>query len=518
MDERKTPPADQPVPSEGRKLLEQAFARASSQSDVPTPIADRPELSVATQMVMEGLPPAKAERIAAMRRDLAELQRQLIEAQQRIATELQGRADDAERFEAIEARLHAHEIRAQDDAARGAQLEAEAASLKAQLAGATAKAEELRHDVEARDAQLEEVRRAHREATEELAAHASSLTEAKKLLDTHAGDLAVRTTERDSEQETKSRLEKQLEDQRKQHEEITKQHQEATGQLEAQLASLRDANERIANHDSERDTLKGELAAARMKVRDIANHLVRLGQEVLADAGGEDHPPSGSHSHLPASTTHPNLPVVAKAEDRPKHSTAHPPPVPARATASHPVARPVETVLEVTEEPRARSLIALMLIAGVLLGAVATMAFVHWRGSSTTAADDHSELGASPSAARVSEPAVEHTAPSAMPSQPPAKSDQPSVILDPPPTAGSAAAATPSGAPAETNQDGVIVLPPEAADHRVFVDGKVVPVKGSRAVVTCGSHEIRIGSHGTPQTLDVACGAETTVPPDPQNH
>jgi hypothetical protein len=68
-----------------------------------------------------------------------------------------------------------------------------------------------------------------------------------------------------------------------------------------------------------------------------------------------------------------------------------------------------------------------------------------------------------------------------------------------------------SDAVAGAASDGVIVLPKEAADHRVFVDGRVVPVKSSRATVTCGAHEIRIGSHGTPQNVDVACGGETPV-------
>jgi hypothetical protein len=71
--------------------------------------------------------------------------------------------------------------------------------------------------------------------------------------------------------------------------------------------------------------------------------------------------------------------------------------------------------------------------------------------------------------------------------------------------------------PSEIATDGVIVLPQEAEEHRVFVDGRVVRVKNSRAVVSCGTREIRIGSRGTPQTLAVACGGETTVPADPHD-
>src|SRR5262245_50655 len=79
VEERKPIPSltgkEPPNHSEGRKMLEQAFARGSGALEdapsVPEPI-ERTEHSV-----MEGLPPAKAEKIAAMRRELAELQRQL---------------------------------------------------------------------------------------------------------------------------------------------------------------------------------------------------------------------------------------------------------------------------------------------------------------------------------------------------------------------------------------------------------------------------------------------------------
>ena len=85
-------------------------------------------------------------------------------------------------------------------------------------------------------------------------------------------------------------------------------------------------------------------------------------------------------------------------------------------------------------------------------------------------------------------------------------SDQPTVESDSPPIT-----------PAEITTDGVIVLPQQAAAHRVFVDNRVVRVENLRAVVPCGAREIRIGSRGTPRTLDVACGGETAVPANPRN-
>ena len=119
--------------------------------------------------------------------------------------------------------------------------------------------------------------------------------------------------------------------------------------------------------------------------------------------------------------------------------------------------------------------------------------------------------GATPTSAAL---ATEHA-----PNLTPSTETQPSVTptTQPTPTEGNANGETnaPIAAPSEPNPNGVIVLPQEAEDHRVFVDGKVVPVKNSRAVVPCGTREIRIGSRGTPRTVDVACGAETTVPADP---
>jgi hypothetical protein len=57
-----------------------------------------------------------------------------------------------------------------------------------------------------------------------------------------------------------------------------------------------------------------------------------------------------------------------------------------------------------------------------------------------------------------------------------------------------------------------LLLPEQATGHRLFVDGKIVTFDGSRAVVPCGKREVRIGSRGVAQTLDVPCGGEAAVP------
>ena len=89
-----------------------------------------------------------------------------------------------------------------------------------------------------------------------------------------------------------------------------------------------------------------------------------------------------------------------------------------------------------------------------------------------------------------------------------------------------AAAASAEAPPASTAQPaapkpvathGVLLLPPDAEGHRVFVDGDVVAVKSSRSQVPCGSREVRIGSRGTARQIDIACGGETTLPPEPRD-
>jgi hypothetical protein len=53
---------------------------------------------------------------------------------------------------------------------------------------------------------------------------------------------------------------------------------------------------------------------------------------------------------------------------------------------------------------------------------------------------------------------------------------------------------------------GDVTPPAAAAGHRIFVDGKVVGNGTDTVRVKCGSHTIKIGSSGTPQTIDVPCG------------
>lgn len=501
------------------------LARGSGHIGATPQIPERRERS--EHSVIMALPDAaKAERIAAMRRELAELQRQLIEAQQRIATELQGRADDAERFEALEARLQAKEVELEQHTVRAAERDTEIATLRTQLESANEKADEFRRDVATRAAQIEEASQQQRNATDELAKHATTLQETKTLLETRDAELVTRTAERDAEIATRVRLEGELEAQRK-------EHREATEKLEVELTSARDAKALVVARDAEaaamtteRDALKGELEqakreleAARCKVRDVAADLVRLGQALTDGAGPAAVAPPRSGSEPEA--------VAAPSVKRPQ-----PPPMPPRrATPAEP--QVVETIIEVTEDPKpaARLRTGLLMLVGVVVGCGVTVGIMKGSSSSSTAAG-YSHDPAAPSPALVAPVAAEGE-----PARPAAPVTVEPVFRFEPIAAPSPSAAQPAAdmgvtkeptvetgvtnesaaAPAMTATEGVIMLPKSANGRRVFVDGRVVKVESSRAVIPCGSRKVRIGSTGTDRTFDIACGAETSITDEPRD-
>ncbi len=56
---------------------------------------------------------------------------------------------------------------------------------------------------------------------------------------------------------------------------------------------------------------------------------------------------------------------------------------------------------------------------------------------------------------------------------------------------------------------GTVSLAAAAASHRLIVDGVVAP-SGS-VIVKCGKHQVRVGSKGRRQIVDVPCGGETVI-------
>jgi DNA repair exonuclease SbcCD ATPase subunit len=245
---------------------------------------------------------AKTERIALMRHELAELQRQLIDVQQKIAAELQGRAEDADRFEELEARLKEQEDKAREDAARIAAIGAERSDLRARLESAGKTAEELRRELEARSARIEEAGRKHRELSEQLDSHVASLRDTKSQLAARDAELATRLAERDTEQATRARLERELEASLGKQRELTEQLETGASSLREAQAQLAARDAELATRTSERDAqqearlhLEGELEktqraldGGRARLQKLAEQIFSVGQGMLdAAATGE---------------------------------------------------------------------------------------------------------------------------------------------------------------------------------------------------------------------------------------
>jgi hypothetical protein len=47
--------------------------------------------------------------------------------------------------------------------------------------------------------------------------------------------------------------------------------------------------------------------------------------------------------------------------------------------------------------------------------------------------------------------------------------------------------------------------------HRVFVDGRYAGDTPAPVVVKCGTHKVKIGSHGAERDVDVPCGQDVTL-------
>jgi hypothetical protein len=89
----------------------------------------------------------------------------------------------------------------------------------------------------------------------------------------------------------------------------------------------------------------------------------------------------------------------------------------------------------------------------------------------------------------------------------------------PPPPAPSAAIAPPAQAPAppaaaapapaDTPTTGTLRLQRPAAPGKVWLDGD--KISAASASVACGKHQLKIGPHGKPRTVDIPCGGELKV-------
>ncbi len=108
--------------------------------------------------------------------------------------------------------------------------------------------------------------------------------------------------------------------------------------------------------------------------------------------------------------------------------------------------------------------------------------------------------------------AIASSAPSSVASaKPSASAVAPSASATPPtPPTPVVAAAGSEGASADATS-GSLRFDRRAVGHRVFIDGRVVGEGEGPYTVACGAHDVRIGSKGKLQKVEVACGNETTV-------
>ena len=66
--------------------------------------------------------------------------------------------------------------------------------------------------------------------------------------------------------------------------------------------------------------------------------------------------------------------------------------------------------------------------------------------------------------------------------------------------------ATALAVPAVAPTDGVLRAPPRAAQHRVYVDGRVIGEGAGDYRVPCGRHTVRVGSKGEEESIEIPCG------------
>jgi chromosome segregation ATPase len=230
---------------------------------------------------------ARTERIAFMRHELAELQRQLIDAQRRVATELEGRAEDADRIEELEARLQAQEVKAREDAARIAELADESSGLRVRLESAGRTAEQLRRELEASKARVEESDSKCGELARDLEEQVSSLRDTKTLLAARDEEVATTLAERDAERAARARLEGELQAALGKHgelgEELESSHASLTAvkkllsESEAELAAMtleRDAQQETRLQvEDDLDKTRRTLEAGRARVQQLAEQI-----------------------------------------------------------------------------------------------------------------------------------------------------------------------------------------------------------------------------------------------------
>lgn len=169
---------------------------------------------------------------------------------------------------------------------------------------------------------------------------------------------------------------------------------------------------------------------------------------------------------------------------------------------------PVPSPTPVVERPRRNLSLALLLIPVTAI--VLVMVFASRPSGKSSGPEDRPARQASTPDVPSPEAAIDHSASSAP------------VRLAPPPTFGAVDGSNPDAEPEAERADGsssglrpsagTVTVGPERPGHRIWIDDRLMGEESPASyVVPCGRHVIRVGSRGSPQSVDVPCGADIEV-------
>jgi Meckel syndrome type 1 protein len=228
--------------------------------------------------------------------------------------------------------------------------------------------------------------------------------------------------------------------------------------------------------------------------------------------------PAPAVAPAPAPSLSPAAPAIASAiasapapAETPEPAPA-PPPIVQPPSPPEPHA-PMSTADALAFEPvavRRRSMLPIAASVGAVIAVAVVAVVVLGRSSAPSPAS--AAVASAPAASRPPEPVVPGTPPAATSAPAPSVAPTALATAATPVASESSAPALSESASAQTPPDqGQLVFPASAAGHRIFVDGRVVGDGAQPAVVRCGPHDVKVGSAGTPQRVDVPCGGSLTL-------
>lgn len=272
--------------------------RKDPRADSCPPTAERVEVSTrepestaeppTSEVISVREPRAGDEKLTATRRQLAQLQAQLADMQRDLAQEMQGRAEDADRIEAlegVEAKLRAELAEA---ATRAAETEAKLATVQGELATSQAALATARAEVRTRDEALAAAAEREQAVTDECVALRREIDRQAASRAEVAGELAAALGERDVARSEAERVTRELAEEteaRRRLEAARETESAARAELERELAEVRAAlaakTDACEAHAARATEVASALASAE-------EHGRRLGQSLADVLAAED--------------------------------------------------------------------------------------------------------------------------------------------------------------------------------------------------------------------------------------